>query len=407
MLTDELLDAAGRRGDPVADTGILQHAQTAAPATPSDVVTHVARHLHLPDGSSPPVRAFLDARPVPTVPTDRRRLDAGARFFADHALEIGSALCCASLPAGYASPRGARVLTLTGELTREPKRRIIETAQLVLDVTTEGALEPGARGYLDTRRVRLMHAAIRYFIANDPCVPRSPGLPAPSGGWSDGWGVPLNQEDLLGGMLTFTVTVFEALDRLGVRYRSRDAEAYLHLWCVVASLLGVEPALLPQDRAEAEATAELIRSRQLGPSEDGRLLTDALVGALDDYVFDRVKGVIPAAIHWFLGDPVAQHLGLQPNAWDDVFTGPVRWMSNVARASGLGRDPFSRFVMRELGESAIHGFMRSDRDGDGSRRDRPDDQLFRIPTHLGLKFRPGPAGFHALPGPRAVRRRLG
>jgi ER-bound oxygenase mpaB/B'/Rubber oxygenase, catalytic domain len=95
-----------------------------------------------------------------------------------------------------------------------------------------------------------MHAAVRYFIEHDPSVPRTEYLPTPPHGWCAGWGRPLNQEDLLGALLTFTISVFEVLDELGVEVDPDDLEAYLFRWKIIGWLLGIPEDVMPVDVAE-------------------------------------------------------------------------------------------------------------------------------------------------------------
>ncbi len=321
------------------------------------------------------VEAYLAATPPLPEWADPELMAQGATFFATHALEIGSALFCGSLPEGYASPRGARVLTLTGRLVAGPVRRVTETAQMVLDAMTTDGLEPGVgAGWEDLRRVRLMHAAVRHFINDDPSVKHTPHLPAPAHGWCDGWGTPLNQEDLLGGLLTFTVTVFEVLDKLAVDYDEADVEAYLHRWCVIGSLLGIRHDILPLDRDHAALAATLIRIRQEDASRDGRRLTQALIGAIQASMpSPALRGLVPAAVRWFLGPDVANLLGIERNAWTYVLDGPVRRASQVVHVDER-HDELVQRCMRYVGGSALRGFMDANRG-----EERPS---FAIPIEL-------------------------
>src|SRR5829696_8341355 len=50
---------------------------------------------------------------------------------------------------------------------------------------------------------------------------------------------PLNQEDLLGMLLSFSITVFEVLERYAIYWTADEQEAYLHAWDVVGSYLGI------------------------------------------------------------------------------------------------------------------------------------------------------------------------
>src|SRR5581483_558278 len=110
-----------------------------------------------------------------------------------------------------------------------------ETAQFMLDVMRPGGVQPGQPGWDAARRVRLMHAAVRWMILNRPGID-----------WdTSAYGVPINQEDLLLTLLTFTEVMFEVFDRTGIDYSEREADDYLHLWSYVGHVLGIRPDLLP------------------------------------------------------------------------------------------------------------------------------------------------------------------
>lgn len=410
-VTPEVLDEMSGQGDEIADTVIREHfewmrARDGEPGggAPAELVRRMATYLRLPEAPVPsPYDEYLrsDEARLPTWakgPVAEERDRRAAAFFDAHALQIGSALFCGSLPSGYASPRGARVLTLTGRLGDAPVRRIAETAQFLVDVMAEGGLERGRPGYEDIQRVRTMHAAVRHFIQHDPEVPRSRFLPPPPDGWSDAWGVPINQEDLLGGLLTFTVTVFEVLDKLGVECDDADLDAYLFRWCAIGHLMGIRPDILPLDREAADAAAGLIRERQCAPSRDGRELTRALVVSVQETMPRRIAdGVIPATVRWYVGDDTADLLEVERNGWTRVLRGPVALLSDAANPDqrGPGRVGAGsrtlvvrayRWVMTQIGGFALKGFLEANRPGDG----RP---AFAIPTELRPKLPRGPRRF--------------
>src|SRR5436190_800161 len=83
-------------------------------------------------------------------------------------------------------PRAAKavkVLHMTARLETDAQRRVIETAQLLVDVMASGGLSPSGAGKRSAQKVRLLHAAVRYLIGK-------------SGQWDPALGVPINQEDL-------------------------------------------------------------------------------------------------------------------------------------------------------------------------------------------------------------------
>ena len=145
------------------------------------------------------------------------------------------ALACASLPACYAARKGVQVLHLTARLQTDPVRRIGETAQLTLDAMAPGGLAPGGAGVRDAQKVRLMHAAVRHLVGT-------------SGAWDPDWGVPVNQEDLAGTLMTFSIVVVDSLRKLGVSVSDEEADAYFHAWNCVGHILGLDARLLDRHR---------------------------------------------------------------------------------------------------------------------------------------------------------------
>jgi hypothetical protein len=156
--------------------------------------------------------------------------------FARYGDEIVSALLLAALPEAYATAWGSQVLVAQGGLVWDVRRRIRQTALFVFDVLTPAladasaddardALEDGTRHLaLSSAGLRLLHHSIRTRLKNR-------AGPANK--------MPINQEDLLGTLLTFTVTTFRVLDEFGIDLTSEEKESYLFLWDLVGAFLGI------------------------------------------------------------------------------------------------------------------------------------------------------------------------
>jgi hypothetical protein len=198
--TGDLLDELRFAGDPPADD--------IAAAYLDDSGGGFFRALLEAAGADPEIGAYLASADGLPEWADAAKLRAGADFFSEWGLEIGLGLFCFSLPAGYA--RIAHVLDLTARMETDARRRIFETAQMVLDVTTPGGLDAGATGYVTARRVRLMHAGVRRLITTDPRVDRRPT--GAESGWDGQWGVPINQEHLIATVLAFGWAMIGVLD---------------------------------------------------------------------------------------------------------------------------------------------------------------------------------------------------
>jgi len=378
-ITAEQLDQLSFVGDPPVDAVVEEHARN-QPGDPKDLVGSIAQHLRLPsEQRSPVIDAYLAEQPPLPTWADPNLLASGADFFTLEGFGIGAALFCASLPEAYAGARGARVLTLTAQMVTDPVRRVYETAQMIFDAMAADGLTVGTgAGYQDIRRVRLMHAAVRYLIVNgvehtdDAETARGQGGTPPRV-WYAPSGTPLNQEDLLGTLLTFTTVVFDALDRQGIGYEPADADAYLHRWCVVGELLGIQPGLLPLDLDEARALQTLIEERQQRPNLDAPLLGQHLVGALRDSVrIPGLRGLPATLIRWFCGDPIAKINGIHGSGWTALLFDPLQRLMQLFR--GVQRhNKLVRVLIRHLTAAILRHFV------DQGRGDRPP---FTIPQEL-------------------------
>ncbi|HVU75163.1 MAG TPA: oxygenase MpaB family protein [Mycobacteriales bacterium] len=371
-LSTEELAAMSNAGDPPADAAAA--AYFAETRTHADFFHAAVGHPQPGERRHEVVEAWL-AEPAPLPPwADRELLDEGARFFTQWGLEIGMGLFCCALPMGYAASSTAHVLDLTARLETDARRRVFETAQMVLDVTTPGGLEEGAVGHTTIRRVRLLHAGIRYLVNNDPRIDRSE-RPAPdSYAWSPLWGEPLSQEHLLGGLLAFSTSMLDALDALGVEYEERGAAAYMHLWSVVGYLLGVDPSVLPLERESARATEVRLRRRNQQETPGGRRLAGALLELLEELTPGTVADGIPAALMRHLcGDEVADVLAIPHRRLGELaISGMKPGVAFMSLTTGH-ISPLSR-ALRAFSREVLEMFVRADRHGE-----RPS---FAIPEHL-------------------------
>src|SRR5690606_21361233 len=215
----------------------------------------------------------------------------------------GLVLSLRSLMAGYTSPAGNKPLAFSGRLREQAPRRVAETARFVTAVCAPGGMRPGAIGWSITLHVRLMHAQVRRLLwASDR--------------WDRArWAEPINQHDMLATMLLFSEVYVEGLRIFGFSIDRQEAEDWLHLWRLVAWLMGTEERLLPVDHAEATATRELIYESQGLPDADSRALAAALLEpppGIDPRLASLRHGLLRALSRMLIGDVPADRLGLTP-----------------------------------------------------------------------------------------------
>jgi hypothetical protein len=368
---DATLERLRFEADPPVDGLIARHAEHQA-ATRGGVAVNprilpgqLGKHLVLPpEHRSPALDEYLADTPPWPAWADPGLVKRGEEFFAFRGLEIGSSLFCASLPEAYAGARGARVLTLTSRMVSDPVRRVNETAQMVFHALQPDGLVVGdGPGYQDIRRVRLMHAAVRYLILHDDQIAKTDDPTAGEHSWSPAGGLPINQEDLLGTLMTFTCVVFTSLERLGLPPTTEEAEAYLHTWCVIGHLLGIRPDLLPIELDAAWSLAAAIRRRQHRASRDGELLGTALSDAMARSMpLAPLRGLPSSTIRWLVGDEVATMVGIKKSDWTRVLFGPLRRaMSALPVADGDSR--LVRRLTSHVTASVLRGFLDANRGG--------------------------------------------
>jgi hypothetical protein len=306
--TDEFLESMRRVGDAPADDVVRMVIQQGIVSNVNQIMRVLVENDDLPVASLPPrVQQYLTQTDQLPAWADQEKLLAGSRLFNRYGPEIVLMLFGASLPVLYASHPGSEVLVATARMTHNIHRRIIETGQFVFDVTAEDAWKPGGSGIRTSQKVRLMHAATRYYLLDDPNWQQH---------WRADWHVPICQDDLVGTMLSFSVTVLQSLEICNITLSAEEKEAYLHLWKVVGYLLGIDERLLPDHYEEAVMLMENWMRRNHRPSPAGRELMQAMI----DFWYLRVPGKIFDGVTtgWcrlWVGDQLADMLGVPPFNW--------------------------------------------------------------------------------------------
>lgn len=375
--SNEFLDQMRLVGDPLGDSVIAQIVDSGERKAVNQIMRSLIMNDDLvPDDLPPGVRDYLqDTARLPAW-ADPQQIALAQNTFVSYAPEIILLLFYASLPSAYAARKGAQVLAITRRLEQGYiYRRIMETAQFVVDVMAPGSLEPQGRGLRAAQKVRLMHAVIRHYIAHEDRWQVQ---------WDPEWGTPINQEDLAGTLMTFSAVIIDGMQRFNLRLNSRHAEAYLHTWKVVGDLLGIRSDLLPLDMNDARLLRDTIFRRQWAPSQSGNDLTAALLGFLQNYLPPVLRGLPASALRYFRGNYVADLLNVAPADW----TTALLQVENVLFGLGADMEHTSlgfRHVARWANLEVLNAVLSATRDGN-----RPP---FRIPKSLApsrLKIQPSP-----------------
>ncbi|MFI0237828.1 oxygenase MpaB family protein [Streptomyces sp. NPDC016845] len=289
----------------------------------------------LPDGLPDVAREYLHTTGTPPFWVDWTEMEKARLFFIDNNVHISTALSFASMPACYVVPHVAGLLSTTHGLDY-PSRRMAETGQFTVYLMQPDAFEAGSRFIPAAQKVRLLHASIRHHLERE-----------------DRWdtrtlGTPINQEDMIGGQMFFSLLVLDSLHRLNIHMSTEGAEAYYYAWRVVGAILGVDQDAVPRTLEEARAFLDLYMLRHMGPSDEGAHLTRQLIDLYEEVVpgtfFDPI---VSALIRYLIGDTCADWLQVPRTAWDRV-TRAVPSLLGVLE-SIEDRSPFGAWALDRIG----------------------------------------------------------
>lgn len=235
---------------------------------------------------------------------DCEAMNRGAELFGRYGPQIVVSLFCNALPACYCCAKGAEVLAKTGRMLHKDhsdfKRytnRVMETAQFIMNVMAPDAMTKGD-GVNTILQIRLIHASIRFYLKHAEFD-------------SERFGLPINQQDLVGTLMSFSYISLDTLDKLGVRLRPQQQNDFIHLWNVIAYVLGIEESLIPQSYQQAKLATETILSLEQAPSDSGVLLTKSLVQFIDTVLWrDWFNDFSPFMIRYLSGNERADCLGV-------------------------------------------------------------------------------------------------
>lgn len=304
VFNDAMLNSYRQMGDPAADATVAAVASDGGHAALGGLMRYLADSQNLSVAEQPTaVQVFFEQNNRLPAWTDDQKMAQGLAFFWQNPQPIALTLGCYSLPYCYAAADGAQVLWLSQRIKDDTFKRLEETGEFLFGVMQERDWKNG-KNIVKILKVRLMHAVIRYFTLH-------------SGRWNNAWGHPINQEDMAGTNGAFSYIVIRGLRKSNIKLTEAGEEAYLYLWNVIGTIMGVAEELLPKNLREAYHLDRAIAKRQFKPSEAGRGLTLALLKTLQKQLPNPALENLPTAqMRFLLGDKIADLLGLPQVAFE-------------------------------------------------------------------------------------------
>ncbi len=301
--TDALADAAAIA---LMNTG---HAQRAA-------WIDAASQGRRPADAPPELLRLVDAMRKTPPWLDRRRMERGRKAIVRPGLLTGYALIYRSLVMSYLQAAGNKPLAFSGRLEQQATRRIYETASFVVDVCQGRGPLPGTRAFSTVVAVRILHASLRVKLE------KSPRWNTPA------WGRPINESDMAGTQLLFSLSLIDGVEALGARVSEEDREALIHFWTYLGFLLGVPDRLNPRSYTEARRLWDLLWLTTGEPDGDSRALAHALILADLTITQTRAERALARQRHAFLYELSRALIG-DANADKLNFPRSRRWRTAV------------------------------------------------------------------------------
>ncbi|MFB7861176.1 oxygenase MpaB family protein [Streptomyces sp. NPDC056069] len=334
--TEASMDALRQAGDELADATVATLFERGEVGTFNTLMRYVSTAgAPLPDGLPEVAREYLHVTAAPPSWVDWGEMERARLFFTDNDVHITTALSFAAMPACYLVPHVARLLATTHGL-EYPAKRMAETGQFTVYLMRPDAFEAGGRFVPAAQKVRLLHASIRHHLRREDR-------------WDvAGLGLPICQEDMIGGQMFFSMLVLDSLHRLGIHMSTEGAEAYAYAWRVVGAMLGVDQEAVPKDLGESRRFLDLYMLRHMGPSQEGALLTRQLIELYEEVVpgtfFDPV---VSALVRHLVGDTCADWLEVPRTSWDTVVKAVPHLLGVLETVED--RSPLGAWLLDRLG----------------------------------------------------------
>ncbi len=342
-------------GDPTADSVIEKLLSSGRIDGLHSILDAIQRNGDPVPDCPPVLRSYFEETAGLPSFANQDTLSHSQDVFARYGLPMTLSLFCLVLPEGYAAPRPALALSFTKTMYDHTRRRLAETAQFLLDVVSPGAFGPDGRAIRSIQKVRLMHAAARFFVKRKK-------------EWPQAYGDPISQTDLAAVAGGFGSETIRGLEKLGIVLREEDREAYTHCWAVMSSMIGLDDELVARDFRDMDECVQSYKGQQWGPSTEGKELTRSLMNMVNRQLPPLLRGLPEAYLYFLMGPEGAEILGVSRNRKSSVlrpFMGlnsfinlsqhKSRRLARIIRSLTLGI--LQGVMVREIGDRPVKFYM--------------------------------------------------
>ncbi|MBL7925359.1 MAG: DUF2236 domain-containing protein [Bacteroidia bacterium] len=244
---------------------------------------------------------FADTSHFNFTDAQKQRIKNACFFFNNYAIEGTMILAVRSLLKQYAAYNSTQVLGSTRMLPQYPHRRILATMDFVLDVMDPNAFEPNGSAIKSIQKLRLVHAMIRARInlksaVEEKKISIKEDVEISTDFWNSNvwqkekWGAPINQQDMLFAINTFSQEVIDGIISSGEKPDDEVLNDYYYTWHLYGRALGLHDEINPTTYAEGKALQEKIYQVQFYPKNaDGTPFINPIAPALSAPLVSFIK----------------------------------------------------------------------------------------------------------------------
>lgn len=251
-----------------------------------------------------------------TLKFDKKNTLKAANFYQKHQTAIGLMLACYSLPYCYLAENGAQVLAMSGRMVNDAKNRLKETGQFLKTVMRYDNWDEGT-AQMTIAKVRLLHALWRYKASH-------------STKWNAEWGLAINQEDMAGTNLSFSIIVIRGLRKMGVHITEAEEQAYMLHWHFIGQQLGILDSINPKTIKEAIPIDNYIAEHQFKSSDIGKTLSKSLLDAFEELTRNKLAtAYFTTQTRTLLGKKYADYLSIPETKVPSVLVKSINFTSAI------------------------------------------------------------------------------
>lgn len=327
--------------DPIADQAVRILVQS--PENISLINNWSEIPIIYPDDFPLELLVFFDFYKTTSLNKPIKILEKGQEFFDKKGDLYLAMLGFYSLPYCYAFADGAQVLVRSKRILDSIGERLGETGTFIMEIFEPGAFLSSNKAFLVCAKVRLIHAFSRYFVEKY-------GI-----NWNPDFGKPINQEDMIGTNLAFSLIVLRGWRKLGFKVTIEDTELVLNYWKWIGNLMGIQTEYWPNNSKEAFELEKSIRKRHLKSSQAGVSLINALKNYYQKTIPDPfLASQTESVLVFFLGKEASKALDLKSNL---TISGDL--LGLIFRLSGFknqGKQTGYNGILKQMKENQIQQF---------------------------------------------------